>query len=145
MQIKNNIINREKNELLKQLVAATKQKSQGFKWFIFGIILLFVNFSFMTLYNFIWYTVKFNNTNALETSWFGGDRNPVRYPWAQNMAKFLEFVSKKSPFELIIFSLIWLTSLIIIIWGAYQWTHGQSKLKKTETELKVLDEQHEKN
>jgi hypothetical protein len=56
----------------------------------------------------------------MEASWFGGDRNPVRYPWAQNMAKVLEFVSKKSPLELIIFSVIWLTSLIIIIYGAYQ-------------------------
>ncbi|KLL03925.1 MAG: hypothetical protein MRECE_6c021 [Mycoplasmataceae bacterium CE_OT135] len=131
---------KQKKELLKQLVEETKQKSRGFKWFIFGIILLIVNFSLMVLYNFIWYTVKFNNTNSMGTSWFGGDNHPVRYPWAQNTAKVLEFISKKTPFELIIFSLIWLTSLIIIVYGAYQWTHGQSKLKKIEAELKNLNE-----
>ena len=127
----------EETKLKKELMEAIRQKNQGFKWFIFGIILLIANFFLMALYNFIWWTVKFNNTNAMETAWLGGEK-PFRYPWAQNFARVLEFISKRTPFELIIFSSIWLTSLIIIM-GAYWWLNGQNRTK-TKTELKVLGE-----
>jgi hypothetical protein len=127
---------REETKLKKELMEAIRQKNWGFKWFIFGIILLFTNFFLMALYNFIWWIVKFNNTNAMETAWLGGGEKPLRYPWAQSFARVLEFISKRTPFELIIFSLIWLTSLIIIM-GAYWWLSGLNKTK-TKAELKGL-------
>jgi hypothetical protein len=108
-----------KEELVKQLIAKTSQKSHGFKLFIWGIVLGVLNTIFDGLYN----TIR-----LLSERGDLGERGK----------SILVFLEANFFILLVLWLLLWMVALILLVWGLSKWLNTRGEIEKIKLELETL-------
>ncbi|RHZ35625.1 hypothetical protein [endosymbiont GvMRE of Glomus versiforme] len=109
----------KKEELAKRLITKAGQKSQGFKLFIWSVVLGILNFLLDGLYNaFLMLSQR-------------GDLG-------QKGKNILNFLQTNFFILFIVWLLLWLVTIILLIHGLSKWLNAHSDIEKIKLELETL-------